>query len=617
MATIISVHGTFAHMGGLPSAEAAHGVEPQWWQGGSAAEADIKSMVVSEDGQPVQFAPFVWNGDNSELERRKAGNKLFQKMKSLEKAGEPYCVIGHSHGGSVISSALLVAAGQKEPLNGLKRWITVGTPFVSLRRERSLFLRLTLFQKAIFVASLMLLLMFVAFIGGEIASGGGRFDNQNVWLRYAIYTLLMSLPFVVFGAVFKILDMRKLYFYRSGTIKKAQENFGAKWLGLWHKDDEAVSGLSSIGSIRLPVFHKTFAVPFFSIISVFLLPLLYLLLLLWPQGMVNIAEVMRDRVYQLPDYENSVAAVQASRQELRQIRRSLRAARQELESSEQTGEMIRKLDAQKSVESLRTRLRDARQKMHDENPNLVPVERALRFKRRFLERDGAPCEGNTLCGGGRDVALNSKLLFHLVTDEAASLVLDEDLWGGRTGTFLRLLFPVIMVPIVFALIAIVLVYFVQGIATALSGVLAGVLDRLTWFEIKRSALGNDTETEVALTAAPRPFWLEDAPPALPLDLGDKITVFSNDIASRSLSKFRDAIGELAFSDGVENKQQSVFSYLTWRELIHSSYFEVREFRWLLAEAIASADGFKRSDDLEGSEPVKRAVSWLEMLNMRA
>ncbi|MBU2581548.1 MAG: hypothetical protein KJ622_07505 [Alphaproteobacteria bacterium] len=618
MATIITVHGTFAHMGGVPSAEAAPGAEAQWWQRGSAAEADLKAMVEGEDGS-VKFAPFIWNGDNSELERRKAGRALLKRMRSLEKDGEPYCLIGHSHGGSVVSSALLEAAARQEPLSGLKRWITVGTPFVSLRKERSLFLRLTLLQKAIFVASLMLLLMYAAFIGGELVSGNGKFDSQNWLARLGIYTVLMSLPFVIFYTVFNVIDGRKLYFYKPATIRSARAQFGPRWLGLWHEDDEAVSGLGSIGKIKMQIFHSTFAVPFFSIVAVFLLPLLYLFLLLSPGAMVGIAEVMRDRVYQISDYEASELRVTAARQEVRKLRRSLREARQEFETAESDGNVAQRLDAKSKVESLQARLKEARDTMHSENPNLVPVERAIRFMNRFVERDGVRCEGGTLCGGGRDIALNTKLLFHLVTDEASSLVFDDDLWQGRAGLLVRLLLPIFLVPIVFGLIAVALVYLVQGIALALSGLLATVLDRLTWFEIKRSALGNDTETEVALTAAPRPFWLEGSPLPLPLpmELGESITGYSNDVAAQSLGKFRNAIGELAFSDGMENKQQSVLSYLTWRELIHSSYFEVPQFRWLLAEAIGSAEGFRRTQGPDGDGRIEKAVAWLNAVSVKA
>ncbi|MEQ8824944.1 MAG: hypothetical protein RIC14_11280 [Filomicrobium sp.] len=614
MATIIAVHGTFAHMGGVPSETAAPGVEPQWWQRGSAAEKDFTRLAEGMDG-PVKVEPFLWSGDNSELERRKAGSRLLKRLLELEATGETYCLIGHSHGGSVISTALTEAAVRKKPLNGLKRWITVGTPFVSLRRETTLFLRLSLFQKAIFIASFMLLLMFGAYVIGEFINGGLDFNKKGAAWRFAIYTGLMSLPFLLFWLVFKILDLRKLYFYRPSTLAWARQNFAPRWLGLRHEDDEAISGLSSIGGIKLQVFHRDFAVPFISILSVFLLPIIYFAVLASPTSMVGIAEYLRDDIYAISQYEKSEAQVIASRQEVRQLRRSLRRARSERDQVENGGSLVEQFDADKKVKELRKLLKDAREKMHKENPDLVPVERALRFKKRFLEKDGRPCEGGTLCGNGRDWALNSKLLFHIVTDEASSLVLDDDLWTGRTGMLLRLILPVILVPVVFGILAVLLVGAVQLIAGFISRKLSSLFDSLTWFEVKRSALGNDTETEVALTAGPNPFWIASVPPSLPSALGQEITNFSNEIAVHSLSKFRNAIGELAFSEGQpKDAERDVFSYLTWRELIHSSYFEVQKFRWLLVEAIATSDGFKRSAAFEGSAEAKTAASWVNDLD---
>ncbi len=610
MATIITVHGTFAHIGGVPSDSASAGMDAQWWQCASATEKDLERLVEGVDG-PVKFERFIWSGDNSELARREAGSRLLKLMLQLEAEGESYCVVGHSHGGSVISNALTEAAVRKKQLDGLKRWITVGTPFVSLRRENLLFLRLTLIQKAMFVASLMLLLMFGAYVIGEMVSGGFNFDRQNALLRFGTYAVLMSLPFLLFWGVFKFLDMRKLYFYRPKTLAWAGKNFAPRWLGLWHKDDEALSGLSSISGIKLEIFHRDFAVPFFSLLAVFLLPVIYFSMLASPRLMVDIAEFMRDDFYSIPQYEKQEAQVIASRQNVRQLRRSLRQARRDRDNVETGGNLVQRFDADKKVEQLKKMLDGAREKMHEENPNLLPVERALRFKRRFLEKDGKPCEGGTLCGGGRDFALNSKLLFHIVTDEAASLVVDDDLWKGRFGLLARLILPVILVPIVFGVIAVILVLLVNAIAGFVSRQLSVVLDRLTWLELKRSALGNDTETEVALTASPTPAWIKQAPPPLPAELGQQITGYSNGIAIHSLEKFRNAIGELAFSDGRQkDSQHDVYSYLTWRELIHSSYFEVPQFRWLLAEAIASTGAFKRSADFDDSDAVREAASWL-------
>ena len=613
MATIITVHGTFAHMGGEPTEVAAPGVEPQWWQRGSPTEADLEKLVQSSDG-PVRFVPFIWNGDNSVLARREAGSELLKRMQELDKDDENYCVVSHSHGGSVVSAALMEASSRGKKLSGLQRWITVGTPFVKLRKETTLFLRLTLFQKAMFVASLMLLLMLGFYAAGEVMTATDKLSRPNWLYRLGISFGMMSLPFVLFWAAFKYLDIRKLYFYRPRNITRAANSFAPRWLGLWHKDDEAVSGLSSVGSIRVNIFHSNFAVPLFSLLSVFLLPVLYFLLLTSPTRMNGIADYLRNDFYQLSQYEQYGGKVTSSRSEVRKLRRSLQRATERLDNI--GDDLAERLDAEKKVRDLRSQVKTAREKLHVENPNLVPVERAMRFKRRFLERDGKPCAGGGLCGGGKDIAINSKLLFHIVTDEASSLFLDNELWRGRLGILTRLILPVVMVPLVFGLIAVLLVFLVQAIAGVLSRFLSRSLDQLTWLEIKRSALGNDTETEVAVTAQPRPFWIEESFPVLPSTLGNHITDYSNKIASQSLGKFRNAIGELAFSDGMENKQQNVLSYLTWRELIHSSYFEIPQFRWVIAEAVASTDGFKRSAVFEGSKQSHAAADWLRQIEAK-
>ncbi len=96
------------------------------------------------------------------------------------------------------------------------------------------------------------------------------------------------------------------------------------------------------------------------------------------------------------------------------------------------------------------------------------------------------------------------------------------------------------------------------------------------------------------------FCIKHAFPVVLAELGKHITNYSNEIATQSLCKFRDAIGELAFYDGVEKKQQNVHSYLTWRELIHGSYFEIPQFRLMMAETVATVEGFKRRPAFESS-----------------
>ena len=71
MATIITVHGTFA----APTAADPNGgpmPELQWWETGSTFEKDMRQFVEARDGE-LNFVPFPWAGDNSEVERRDAG----------------------------------------------------------------------------------------------------------------------------------------------------------------------------------------------------------------------------------------------------------------------------------------------------------------------------------------------------------------------------------------------------------------------------------------------------------------------------------------------------------------------------------------------------------------
>ncbi len=98
MATVVTVHGTFAHIVGPPDAPAP--AELQWWQPGSLTEQHIRQLVDAQDGR-LDFVPFTWSGDNSENARRQAGARLFEELQKLEARNEDYCLVGHSHGGSV------------------------------------------------------------------------------------------------------------------------------------------------------------------------------------------------------------------------------------------------------------------------------------------------------------------------------------------------------------------------------------------------------------------------------------------------------------------------------------------------------------------------------------
>jgi hypothetical protein len=130
MTTIVTVHGTFAN------AEEDHG--PQWWQLQSEFQSKVAPLIKGK----VDWVPFHWSGANLETERRQAGKDLYDFLKkNFEDKGEPYHLVGHSHGGSVIAEALRWSTRKKSELTNLRSWITIATPFLAFKRHGNLFQR--------------------------------------------------------------------------------------------------------------------------------------------------------------------------------------------------------------------------------------------------------------------------------------------------------------------------------------------------------------------------------------------------------------------------------------------------------------------------------------------
>ena len=609
MATLITVHGTFAHIEGKLGTMAINEHDAEaWWQSNAKFTNGLREMVEGENG-PVTIEPFVWSGDNAESDRRAAGVRLFNRLQELESQNEKYCLLGHSHGGSVISHALLQSVVNNKPLNGLQRWITVGTPFVELRKERFLFLRLPLILKAIFVASLMLLFMYGVSTAGELIYGNIRFANQyQVW-RIVLSGLLAALPFVIFYFIANMLDNKRLFRYRRKHIKAARQQFAQKWVPLVHEDDEAVSGLSSLGTVRVGIFNPEFAVPFLTLLSVFILPLLYLYFVTSPNIMMSVTEFLKKNVYDIESFEKERTNFSAQQKQVRKIRRELRKARR---AQDQKGiELQPDFDARAQMRDLRKQLRQERKKLRAAFPKATELSRAARFSSRFLEQTGTRyCRRGKLRGCGQDVPLNAKLLFHLVTDEATSWILSEDVRFFAFRRFFVYALAVLIVPILFGLVAVAIVLLMQFLAHIISRIASKWFDKLTWFEVNRAALGNDTEEEVAVSVVRRPPWMARRVNPIPDSIGSKITEHSNREMSASIGKFRNAISELAFADAKENKSDAILNYLSWRELIHTSYFSVPEFQKLIARALVQVEGFIATPKFRSDPQFVESEMWL-------
>lgn len=272
MATILTVHGTFASG---PDEGAA------WWQRGSHCCEEIKSLVEADDG-PVKIEPVGWDGLNSELSRQAAAAKLLDRMSELEKAGERYCVVGHSHGGSVISAALVRAVHYKRSLDKLARWITIGTPFIEAKRSRLMFARLGPIGKTVFL-SMLAVSVGMGMLGMSMETDGFR-EPGSLLSMIIIIPFMLLLGSMICYPFLWLMARYRLPWHDRRVQTKAQQSFAARWFSLRHEDDEAVQGLGAFQTVKHPIFARDFAVGFLSRANILLVPLLIILAIYWGGG---------------------------------------------------------------------------------------------------------------------------------------------------------------------------------------------------------------------------------------------------------------------------------------------------------------------------------------------
>lgn len=275
MATLITVHGTFA--GGEERGE-------KWWQLGSEFERDVRRYVAAVQGD-VTVEPFGWSGANSEIARRAAAARLVARVVELEQSGERYTIIGHSHGGSIIMLALLLAAQRRHRLPMLSRWITVGTPFVGLSKEPFLFSRVSRLGKSTLVTLATFLLVFgLSFYFNSV---GGAFNPQQM--------AVIVVPFAIVYGGMAWINNRTLFVHRRSNWRHFMRHFADRWVALNHPDDEALQGLSAAGTMRLTLIPSRFALGPLTFLGSVLVPFVILAIVLTPSLMTLIERLVDQR----------------------------------------------------------------------------------------------------------------------------------------------------------------------------------------------------------------------------------------------------------------------------------------------------------------------------------
>jgi hypothetical protein len=266
---LVTIHGTGA---GEPTEE-----EDSWWLEGSKFLGKLKDRL-DLDPSRVEIFPFLWDGGpNSEGSRRQAGGKLYELLKSYDAAGNNYYLICHSHGGSVAYSALLQSVDKDQPLERLKCWCTVGTPFLEYKKNKYLWQRLGGWQLWLYVMSATTslfspLLLLLPLLGIEISSSA----------ESAYETLLFLSPWPLMHGCFLLLENYKARASSKSSLswitekqkEAVEQRYSESWVGLCHPQDEAVSALSNIKDVNEEIVKHRFLLPLIPISQ-------FLLIIVW------------------------------------------------------------------------------------------------------------------------------------------------------------------------------------------------------------------------------------------------------------------------------------------------------------------------------------------------
>ncbi len=560
MTTIITVHGT--------NAGDKRDTGDQWWQLHSEFQSKLSGYVDAED---LQFSPFHWNGENSEFERRKAGNDLRRKLLQLEKNGEDYALIGHSHGGSVIHHALFSAFAKRKLLKGLKSWITVGTPFIAFDRTSFFLSRYNIIGQITFFATIAALIGVVdAFnVGlrnanlstyGEIFSGAANFQLFST-LNLLIPPLI-SLA-IVLGALFIVRSYTARA--RKRSSQKYQARFFAEYMprfaALFHPGDEAISALSGAKNIEPKI------IPFAAARNSLRNTLLFFSALLATAHFVSRSSVAYEiglhpagKEITLPNSneDDSTCFV------------------------EWRGRMFYHVDtARRSVLSW------VGYEQSNAQPRLAPCKRISRDDPVHFIPSGQELSLAPLKTWERLLILPG-MMDRLITQHAYQFPRREP--GTPAGPFTMTVVKLLSGPGMFVYLGVL----AWGIAFVVSNTLvrAGVFIANSGLaqRLRDIAYGNDTLGETVSGVHDRFSNVDDksAWKPLPEDLANEIELFTEQYALDAIRRIRSFVSSQSNASGVPLESEMA-ELLTWKELIHTAYFNVDNFVKLVVVALAHSN----------------------------
>ena len=143
----------------------------------------------------------------------------------------------------------------------------------------------------------------------------------------------------------------------------------------------------------------------------------------------------------------------------------------------------------------------------------------------------------------------------------------------------------------------------------LSVAISCALNTMTWNAIRRAGFGWDIYGERIKEVAVQPYpWVPQFQP-LPPKLSNELSSDSDREAANSIAKLRAIVHQLMFFSNTEDVRKAVGAYLSWKELVHTSYFANSRFRKLVYYILANSDGFKPTEPFLKDPDYNEVAQW--------
>ena len=219
--------------------------QPVWIDDGADFRRDLDERLPG-----IEWRPFRWSGENSEIDRRRAAIAFADTLRrELDSAPDAcHVVIAHSHGGNVALWGLgHLDEARRDRVAGLA---TMGTPFLHFASRRLSALE-AFYLKAILAGQLVLVASVVAAPAAII---------QTVLKEGLTLELVLIIGLLTFGAVNGYRVSRKVRMHASELeqLKPAWPNRLASFVALRSRADEA-SRVIAVGDAAGRIFASAWS----------------------------------------------------------------------------------------------------------------------------------------------------------------------------------------------------------------------------------------------------------------------------------------------------------------------------------------------------------------------